>query len=61
MLGLLLAIGRLYRDSEMPVLASSASGPAAVAAAAVWSLPVGGDRRAVRAVARAGRHRIGDR
>jgi lipopolysaccharide export system permease protein len=29
MLGLLLALGRMYRDSEMPVLASIGVGPAA--------------------------------
>ena len=63
MLGLLLAIGRLYRDSEMPVLASigrRARAPAAAAAAG--RAAGGGGGGAVLAVAGAvGRARLARR
>ena len=38
MLGLLLALGRLYRDSEMPVLAAVGVGPARMARPLAWLL-----------------------
>lgn len=38
MLGLLLALGRLYRDSEMPVLAAVGVGPARLARPLAWLL-----------------------
>ena len=46
MLGILLAMGRLYRDSEMPVLSSVGVGPEAAAPAAGGGRRAGGgDRR----------------